>query len=43
MVKAGQKVPAELGVPSADIDFYNAHTADIALALQEIGAGSGSQ
>jgi hypothetical protein len=43
MVKAGQKVPAELGVPSADIDFYNAHTADITLALQEIGAGSGSQ
>ena len=43
MVKAGQKVPAELGVPSADIAFYNAHTADIALALQEISAGTGSQ
>ncbi|HEY2895673.1 MAG TPA: hypothetical protein VGJ12_00950 [Gemmatimonadaceae bacterium] len=43
MVKAGQKVPAELGVPSADIAFYNAHTADITLALQEIGAATGSQ
>ena len=42
MVKAGEKVPAELGVPSADIAFYNAHTADIMLALQEIGAASGS-
>jgi hypothetical protein len=43
MVKSGQKVPPEFGVPSADIDFYNAHTADITLALQEISAGSGSQ
>jgi hypothetical protein len=43
IIKAGQKVPSELGVPAADIDFYNAHTADIALALQEIGAATGSQ
>ena len=40
MVKAGQKVPSEFGVSPADIAFYNAHTAEIKLALEEIGAAN---
>jgi hypothetical protein len=40
MVKIGEKVPPELGVSSADIDFYNKHTADIKLALQEAGSAT---
>ena len=40
MVKAGEKVPPELGVSSADIDFYNTHTADVQLALKEAGSAT---
>ena len=40
MVKAGEKVPPELGVSSADIDFYNKHTADVQLALKEAGSAT---
>ena len=38
MIKAGQKVPPELAVSPGDIAFYNSHTADITVALQEIKA-----
>jgi hypothetical protein len=40
MVKAGEKVPSELGVSSADIAFYNKHTADVQLALQEASSAT---
>jgi hypothetical protein len=40
MVKSGEKVPPELGVSSADIDFYNKHAADVKLALQEAGSAT---
>jgi hypothetical protein len=43
MVKTGQKVPSEFGVSPADIDFYNKHTAEIKLALEEISAGNDTQ
>ncbi len=43
MVKVGQRVPSELGISVADIDFYNKHTADVKLALQEVSAASESQ
>jgi hypothetical protein len=43
MVKSGQKVPSEFGVSPADIDFYNRHTAEIKLALEEISAGNETQ
>lgn len=38
MIKAGQKVPPELGVSPADIAFYGAHAADIQVALKEVKA-----
>jgi hypothetical protein len=43
MVKAGQKVPSEFGVSAGDIDFYNKHTAEVKLALQEISASNETQ
>ena len=43
MVKSGQKVPSEFGVSSGDIDFYNKHTADIKLALQEVSVANETQ
>lgn len=43
MIKAGQKVPPELAVSASDIAFYNAHTADIQVALQEIKATNDTQ
>ena len=43
IVKSGEKLPPEFAVSSADIDFYNKHTAEIQRALQEISAGTGSQ
>ena len=43
MIKSGQKVPSEFGISPADIDFYNKHTADVKLALQEVSVASESQ
>lgn len=43
MVKAGQKVPSEFGISAADIDFYNKHTADVKLGLQEVSVANETQ
>jgi hypothetical protein len=43
MVKSGQKLASSDAVSPADIKFYNAHTAEIQRALQEISVANGSE